>query len=139
AANAEIKKARAEWRKELSKLSSEIAKLGTFKNSGKVLGKETINGIISGLKSMKGPLASTAKSLAKSIEKEMKKALKIKSPSRIMRDKIGKMIPAGIGVGINKYQDAALKSMRLLASKLVNEADLLSDLQGLNANKALSR
>src|SRR5690606_7838424 len=66
-ANAEINKAKREWQNNLSKLATEVSKLGSFKNSGKVLGKNTVNGIISGLKSMSGPLKEQARQLAKSI------------------------------------------------------------------------
>lgn len=100
AAKKELNQARTEWKANLSKLSEETRKLGDFKNSGKVLGKNTVQGLINGLRNMKGPLANEARALAKTIEKEIKKSLKIKSPSQLMRDDVGKMIPAGVAVGI---------------------------------------
>lgn len=127
AANKEIEKAKTIWKNSLSKLASEVKKLGSFKNSGKVLGKDTVNGLVNGLKSMDGPLKSAAKSLAKTIEKEIKKTLKIKSPSRLMRDEVGKMIPAGVGVGVEKYQKLALNSVKSMAKKLTNEASSVTN------------
>jgi TP901 family phage tail tape measure protein len=102
AAKAEIQKARSEWIANLKKIGTDVAKLGSFRNSGRVLGKNTVQGLIQGLKSMTGPLASAAKSIAKTIESTIKKTLKIKSPSGVMRDEVAPWIPAGIAEGIKR-------------------------------------
>lgn len=112
AAKKELDKAKADWVAKVKSFSSEIKKLGDFRNSGKVLAKDTVKGLINGFSSMKGPLAEEAKKLAKTIEKTVKKALKIKSPSRLMRDEVGKFIPLGIVEGI-----AAMKSRVVTAAE----------------------
>ncbi|WP_313429998.1 tape measure protein [Siminovitchia terrae] len=119
AAKKELIKAKADWRASLIKLSDETKKLGNFKNSGKVLGKNTVQGLIKGLKTMKGPLAKESRALAKTIEKEVKKALKIKSPSQLMRDEVGKMITAGIAVGIDKDAKTVYKALDNLSQGMI--------------------
>lgn len=99
AAQKELANARSTWISEISKLGTEVAKLGSFRNSGQVLGKDTVAGIINGLKSMSGPLASAAKSIAQTIEKTIKSTLKIKSPSRVMMA-LGSFVGQGLAKGI---------------------------------------
>jgi len=49
----------------------------------------------------------------------MKTELDISSPSQVMRDKIGKMIPAGIALGIKDNAKLAYKEMKQLAKSMI--------------------
>lgn len=118
-AKVELSKLRTEWINSLKKLNSEVVKLGSFRNSGRVLGRDTVKGLINGLKSMSGPLADVAKSLAKTIEQTIKKTLKIKSPSRVMRDEVGKWIPLGLAEGISKHIDAVVSVANRMAQATI--------------------
>src|SRR5690625_5105216 len=69
---------------------------GQFRN----IGSNAMSGLNSGLNAGRGQVMSTARDIANSVATTMKKSLRIKSPSRLMRDDVGKMIPAGIAVGI---------------------------------------
>jgi TP901 family phage tail tape measure protein len=102
AANKELDKAKKDFINKLKSLSSTVAKLGSLRNSGKVLGKNTVQGLIEGLKSMEGPLKKQAAQIAKTIENEIKRVLKIRSPSGVMRDEIAPWIPAGIAEGMKQ-------------------------------------
>lgn len=113
-AQKEIEKAKTTWKNTLTKLGTDLKKIGNFKDSGKVLGKDTAQGLINGLKSMKGQLQTTAQSLAKTIEKSIKSALKIKSPSRVMMS-LGKFVGEGLAVGINKSMSEVKKAAESLA------------------------
>lgn len=126
AAKAEIQKAKSEWIANLKKISSDVAKLGSFRNSGRVLGKSTVQGLINGLKSMKGELQSTTKSLANTIVSTIKKTLGIKSPSRVMRDDVGRWIPAGLVEGIDKMKADVLASARQLSEWATPEVPTVS-------------
>jgi len=64
------------------------------------LGKDIINGLIKGIGAMGGALASAARSAARAALSAIKSALGIASPSKVMRDQVGKWIPAGVAVGI---------------------------------------
>lgn len=119
AAKKQLANAKSQWISQLKSFASLVKKLGDYKNSGKVLGKNTVAGIINGLKSMTGPLASAAKSIANTLIKEIKKTLKIKSPSRVMRDEVGKMIGLGLAKGIDQSGNVALRSMSNLTNSLI--------------------
>ena len=75
------------------------------------LGMDILNGIINGLKSAIGGLVDAAVSAAQATYNAAKDALDIHSPSRLFRDNIGKMIPAGMALGITDNLDAVTKAM----------------------------
>lgn len=118
AAKKEIAKAKTEWRRDLSKLGTEVSKLGTFRNSGKVLGKDTARGLIRGLRSMRGGVAKEANKMARTITSTIKKTLKIKSPSRVMMS-LGKWTSLGLAEGIEDYAKYVDKASDRLAESAV--------------------
>ncbi|MFE7262260.1 phage tail tape measure protein [Streptomyces sp. NPDC057592] len=94
--------------------------IGFFGSFGSMLydkGKDLIRGLWNGIKAMGSWLKSTLMSWAKDlIPGPIAKALGIRSPSRLMRDKIGKFIPAGIVEGIKAGAPAVDRTMRRLVS-----------------------
>ncbi|MCQ2009264.1 phage tail tape measure protein [Sporolactobacillus sp. STSJ-5] len=64
------------------------------------IGKNIIRGLINGIGSMMGAITDKIKSIAGNITGGIKKALGIHSPSRVMRDEVGKMVGAGLQVGM---------------------------------------
>lgn len=78
------------------------------------LGADIIRGIISGITSSIGALVDAAISAAKAAFNAAKNALGIHSPSRVFRDKIGKMIPAGMAEGILDNGGVVRKAMSRL-------------------------
>lgn len=84
------------------------------------IGKNIIQGLISGIGSMVGAVASKISEVAGNIKDKITGALGIHSPSRWMRDHVGKYIPQGIAVGIDKDADSALKSMQRLSAGLMS-------------------
>src|SRR5690625_2252900 len=60
-------------------------------------------GLNAGLNAGRGRVLNTARSIANSVASTMKGALRIQSPSKIMRDEVGRWIPAGLAEGIEKY------------------------------------
>ncbi|MFC8495336.1 phage tail tape measure protein [Streptomyces sp. NPDC057235] len=94
--------------------------VGYFGSFGSMLydkGKDLIRGLWNGIKAMGSWLRSTLTSWAKDlIPGPIAKALGIHSPSRLMRDKIGKFIPAGIVEGIKAGAPAVDRTMRRLVS-----------------------
>lgn len=75
--------------------------VGNIAGSFLGVGKSVVHGIISGIWSMGKSLANAVKNFAKKfIPKPLRKVLKIGSPSKVMRDEIGKMIVAGLVEGI---------------------------------------
>ncbi|MET9086169.1 phage tail tape measure protein [Streptomyces sp. NPDC004237] len=66
-------------------------------------GKDAGKGFLSGLKSQEKALNKQIKKLATSLVNEIKKALKIKSPSLVFRDEIGKNVVRGLAHGLDMH------------------------------------
>lgn len=115
AASGELTLLKNDYIRKLQSLSDEVKKLGSMRKSGKVLGKNTVAGITEGLNGMTGALKTKAQSLANTITKTIKSALKIHSPSRLMRDLIGTNIVAGIIRGMENMKGAAVSTAASMA------------------------
>lgn len=66
------------------------------------LGRNIIDGVIAGVKSAASNLIDVFTDLAKSALDTVKNFFGIKSPSRVMRDQVGKMLPAGMAEGVEE-------------------------------------
>lgn len=64
------------------------------------IGSNAVQSLINGLKNGVGSLWSACTSLASKAVEGFKSALKIGSPSKVMRDEVGQWIPEGVTVGI---------------------------------------
>ncbi len=66
------------------------------------IGKNIVTGLWDGISGMVGWMTNKVKGFANSILGGIKNALDIHSPSRVMRDEVGKMMALGIGVGFEQ-------------------------------------
>ena len=80
------------------------------------IGSDIVQGIKNGIKNGWSKLTGWVKEKAESLLNAAKEALGIKSPSKEFRDVIGKNIPLGIGVGIEKAMPDLLRTMDNLIS-----------------------
>lgn len=87
-----------------------------------VIGNGIIDGIYYALTSGWSWLYDTVWNLAGDLLNAAKGALGIASPSKAFKEAVGKMIPAGIGVGIEANADSALGAVNDLSEGLVNTA-----------------
>ena len=69
------------------------------------LGGNIIKGIISGVKAAASQLINVFKDLAKDALNAVKDFFGIHSPSSVMRDQVGKMLPAGVAIGVEEGMD----------------------------------
>ncbi|MCM1417148.1 MAG: hypothetical protein NC430_14650, partial [bacterium] len=76
------------------------------------LGKNIIDGVINGVKNAASSLINVFKDLAKSALDTVKDFFGIKSPSKVMRDQVGKMLPAGMAEGVEDGMDAEEERIR---------------------------
>ncbi|MES9686000.1 hypothetical protein ABWK31_00380 [Bacillus sp. JJ353] len=87
-----------------------------FKNTNLLtIGKNIIQGLANGISSMAGAVWGKVTDIANGIKSKIKGLLGIHSPSRWMRDNIGKMIPAGVAVGIDKAGGLVTKATNKMA------------------------
>lgn len=89
------------------------------------IGKYIVEGIWNGIKNAKDWLLSKIGDFANGVIDGFKGALGINSPSRVMRDAIGKFLPPGIAVGFEVAMPKAQKSMNKELEKMT------SDLNGI--------
>lgn len=69
-------------------------------------GIQAAQGLVKGLRSQQKAIEKQMTTIALSMTKAIKKSLKIKSPSQLMADQVGAMIPAGIVAGMAGGQGA---------------------------------
>lgn len=85
------------------------------------IGEMAMSGLNAGLWSGSGAVMATANSIAARIKSTIQSALDIHSPSRVMRDEIGRFIPQGIAVGIEADAGVVKRSMlRLKESMMID-------------------
>lgn len=83
------------------------------------IGRDIVKGIWGGIKGAGGWLKGKIGEFGSGVVNGFKNAFKIQSPSRIMRDEIGKFLPEGIAVGIKANAKSVYNSLDDLASTSV--------------------
>lgn len=92
-------------------------------NAGMAIGE----GMMSGIYAMAGSVAAAASSIAFGAVASARSALAINSPSKVFRDQVGRAIPEGMAVGIEKYGYYVDDSMTDLANKTVESGKKYTD------------
>lgn len=88
------------------------------------IGKNIIQGLVNGIKSGVGAVGKAISEVASNIKGKIKGALGIHSPSRWMRDEIGKNIDAGLAKGITaekKAEQAAAKKAKAVKDQFTKD------------------
>lgn len=85
------------------------------------IGRNIIDGIKNGLKSVASSLVQAAKDAGGEALEGIKKKLGIHSPSRVFRDQVGKMMSIGLGIGFVK--NLPVKSMTSSVSKAISRVN----------------
>ena len=86
------------------------------------IGSNIVEGIKSGVSGAASSLYTSLKNLASNALSAAKKQLGIKSPSKVFRDVVGKMIPEGIAIGVDKSASTAINSIKSLSNQLTDVA-----------------
>lgn len=96
--------------------------VGAFSGAGSWLvsaGKNILQGLTNGIKGAIGAVLNTISGVANKVVETVKHILGIHSPSRVFRDEVGKMIPAGLGVGVRKNERLAIQPVQNMVSELL--------------------
>ena len=113
------------------------------------IGKNIVKGLWNGISNMVGWMTNKVKSFASSILGGIKDALGIHSPSRVMRDEVGKMMALGTGAGFEEnlpvddmstsVSDSVKKLQRKAVSitqePIVTTGQMISSSQGSRTSK----
>ena len=95
---------------------------GAFSGAGNWLldaGRNIIMGLVNGIKNAIGAAVNAAKNAASNVVNAAKSALGIHSPSRVFRDEVGKMIPAGLGKGVEANMDLAVNPVQRMVADIM--------------------
>jgi len=87
------------------------------------LGSNIIDGIVNGLNAGIGWLKEKARQVAEDALNAAKDFLGIKSPSKVFRDQVGRMITAGLSIGIDDGAVDAIKSAERLSKSVFKPFD----------------
>lgn len=88
------------------------------------LGGAIISGIINGIKSMGSALWDAITDIASNAFSAVKSFFEIGSPSKLMRDEIGRWIPPGIAEGIEGSTDSLTNAMQDMAAEAAGSYDM---------------
>ena len=88
------------------------------------IGSDIVGGIKRGISNAWGGLTGWLGNMAKGLIDGVKKALGIGSPSRLFADRIGKWIPAGITLGVERAMPKAKAFMGRMSSDLLDAANM---------------
>lgn len=104
---------------------------GFFSNAGSLLldaGRNIINGLIDGITGAVSGAINAVKNAVGSIIDGAKSFLGIASPSTVFRDEIGKYIPEGLAIGIERSTPDATKAIQWMTDSLMVSANPLADI-----------
>lgn len=90
------------------------------------IGKNIVQGIWNGISNAKDWVLDKIKSFGSSVVDGIKSVFSIHSPSRIMKDEVGKYIAQGIGVGIEENTDDVIDKTKQLNNKIIFETNKFS-------------
>lgn len=88
------------------------------------IGSEIVTGLWNGISDKFGWLTDKIKGFATNVTKKLKDFFGIKSPSRVMRDQVGKYLALGIAKGISDNQEAVSKAMDAIKQNLTSSVNL---------------
>lgn len=121
-ANAELDVLKTEW----------VAKIGEINKTTKeelddlkVIGKNAAQGLLDGMGSMEGALVAKATSIAEAVKTAMALALDVRSPSRWMRDMIGKNMMLGWMIGMDSEKSATIAKAKEAADWMKPDVEKL--------------
>lgn len=96
------------------------------------IGKNIVQGMWNGIVGAKDWLVNKITGFASSVVDGFKSALGIHSPSRVMRDMVGRFIPQGIGVGIDMEMPNLSKQLDVNINELYRSLRATVDLETAN-------
>lgn len=98
------------------------------------LGKNIILGIKNGITSLGSSLKDAIVNIAKKAFQSVKNFFGIASPSKLMRDEIGKYIPLGMAVGIEANSDSVRQAMNDMSSLAFDSAENMLTATPISSN-----
>ena len=95
-------------------------------NKIKEIGKDLVSGLWNGINDKFSWLTGKIKSFASNVTNKLKGFFGIKSPSRVFRDEIGKMLSEGVAVGIADKEGNAVEAAENMAKNVLDAAQQMN-------------
>ncbi len=92
------------------------------------IGKDLVRGLWNGISDMAGWVIGKIQGFGESVLGGIKSFFGIKSPSRVFRDEVGKMLATGLAEGIEANASEPLAAMADLSKDVMGEADAMNGL-----------
>ena len=92
------------------------------------IGTDLVKGLWNGIKDMTKWITGKLKGFGDDVLKGIKNFFGIKSPSRVFKNEVGKMLAVGLAEGIEDNANQPLKAMQSLSSDLMGEAGEINGL-----------
>lgn len=106
----------------------------------KSIGSDIVEGLWNGISDMGGWIGGKIQGFGDGVLSSLKNFFGIASPSKLMRDEVGKYLAQGIAVGIEKNAKSAINATRTMSEQIMSEAGNVNLFDDVNINKsALSR
>lgn len=102
-------------------------------------GRRLVEGIWNGISGAAGWLWNKLSGWAGKVVDKVKGLFGINSPSKVMADEVGKFLPSGVGVGITKNEEAAIKPITNMSDKIVAEAAKLNTIASFTNDGTLTQ
>jgi phage-related protein len=99
------------------------------------VGKDVVKGLWNGISNMTSWVKDKIRGFGDSVLNGLKDFFGIKSPSRLMRDQVGRFIAEGIGVGITANADEPLDALQDIGDELAAQE---FDINGATINRKLN-
>ena len=89
-------------------------------------GKNIVEGLVNGIKNAAHRVKEAIMDIAEQAWESVKNFFGIESPSKLMRDTIGKNIMLGWAEGLNRYKDATIGMAKAVSAEVVNSFDQMA-------------
>lgn len=102
------------------------------------IGGQIVNGIANGIRGAAGAVVSALGGVVNQAVEHAKSMLGIHSPSRVMRDLIGKNIARGVAVGIEDETATAVSAVRAMSAQVVEAGNASMEIPPIEVQKAVA-
>lgn len=102
------------------------------------IGGQIVSGIANGIRGAAGAVVSALGGVVNQAVEHAKSMLGIHSPSRVMRDLIGKNISRGVAVGIEDETATAVAAVRAMSAQVVEAGNASMEIPPIEVQKAVA-
>lgn len=102
------------------------------------IGGQIVSGIANGIRGAAGAVVSALGGVVNQAVEHAKSMLGIHSPSRVMRNLIGKNIPRGVAVGVEDETATAVSAVRAMSAQIVEAGNASMEIPSIEVQKAVA-